>query len=124
MIINSLSFIIMKKAKLILFFSVFTWLACSKDSDDSEPDCSTPKSFSADVNPIIQSSCAINSGCHGTGSNMNQGPGPLTSHAEVFAARDAIYVAVKDGTMPKTGTISAAQKNEILCWIKGGAPDN
>jgi hypothetical protein len=114
----------MKKTTLLLFCCAFIWLACSKDSDDAGLDCSTPKSFSADINPIIQSTCAINSGCHGTGSNMNQGPGPLTIHAEVFAAKDAIFQAVKDGTMPKTGTITVAQKNALLCWINSGAPNN
>lgn len=114
----------MKKTYLLLFFSAFICLACSKDSDDPELDCSTPKSFTTDVHPVIQSTCAINSGCHGTGSNTNQGPGPLTSYAEIFPVRDAIYQAVRDGTMPKTGSLTPAQKNALLCWISSGAPNN
>jgi len=26
--------------------------------------------------------------------------------------------------MPKTGSITTAQKNSILCWVDSGAPNN
>jgi hypothetical protein len=35
-----------------------------------------------------------------------------------------IKPAVANGTMPKTGTLTTAQKNSIICWINNGAPNN
>jgi len=101
-------------------------ISCSKSSSgggSGAVDCNTVanKAFAADVNPIIQSSCAI-TGCHEAGS-IN-GPGPLTNYTQVFNARNLIQTAVSNGTMPKTGSLSSSQKNSIICWIQGGAPNN
>ncbi|HYC40619.1 MAG TPA: hypothetical protein VEB63_09030 [Chitinophagaceae bacterium] len=100
--------------------------ACSKSSTGggggAPLDCSTvPKSWSANVEPIIQSSCNL-AGCHSTGS-MN-GPGPLTNYNQVFNARAPIRAAVANGTMPKNSSLSSSQRNSILCWIDSGAPNN
>jgi hypothetical protein len=85
--------------------------------------CTTvPKAFAADVNPIIQSVCATDATCHGAGS-IN-GPGPLLTYAQIYAARTMIRSAVATGLMPKTGTLSTAQKNTILCWVDAGGPNN
>lgn len=109
-------------------------VACSKSSDDNTntgvgggggtftPDCTgAAKSFTADVSPIITSTCAV-SGCHNAGS-VN-GPGALTNYTQIFNARAAIRTAVANGTMPKTGTITVAQKNAIICWIDAGGTNN
>jgi len=82
---------------------------------------SVPKSFATDVNPIIQSFCNT-SGCHNSGST--NGPGPLTNYNQVFTSRTAIRAAIASGAMPQNATLSAAQKNSILCWIDSGAQDN
>jgi hypothetical protein len=82
---------------------------------------SIPKTFAADVNPIIQSICNM-SGCHNNGS-IN-GPGPLTNYDQVFAARVSIRAAIASGTMPQNTTLSVAQKNSFICWIDSGAPNN
>ncbi len=101
--------------------------SCSKDGGGggSTPvlDCNTVtnKAFANDVNPIIQSSCAIPN-CHGTGST--NGPGQLTNYTEIFSARTNIRSAVSSGRMPQTGSLSTSQKNSILCWIDSGAPNN
>ncbi|MBI5370531.1 MAG: hypothetical protein HZA79_00750 [Sphingobacteriales bacterium] len=105
--------------------------SCSKDGSSNNNtnnpgtlDCSTVtnKAFAADVNPIIQGTCASQVACHGSGS-VN-GPGALTSYSAIFNSRSNIRSAVASGTMPKTGTLSTAQKNSILCWIDSGAPNN
>jgi len=86
-------------------------------------DCSgAPKKFSTDVNPIIASSCATNSGCHGTGS-IN-GPGELTSYSKIFNARTDMRSAILSGIMPLNGSLTSAQINSIVCWIDNGAPNN
>ncbi|HET6766240.1 MAG TPA: hypothetical protein VFH08_02535 [Chitinophagaceae bacterium] len=81
-----------------------------------------PSSFAANVNPIIQSTCATDATCHGAGSA--NGPGPLLTYAQITNARAAIKVAVGNGTMPKTGSLTAAQKSTIICWVDSGGPNN
>jgi len=78
--------------------------------------------FAANVNPIIQSTCATDATCHGAGSA--NGPGPLQTYNQVFNARVTIKTVVGNGTMPKVGTLTAAQKNSIICWVDAGGPNN
>lgn len=124
----------MKTQKPILFTLTLLviLMACSKDNGGNNNsgggggsvDCSTVtnKAFAADVNPIIQSSCANNIACHSSGS-VN-GPGALTSYSAIFNSRTSIRSAVSSGSMPKNSTLSTSQKNSILCWIDSGAPNN
>jgi hypothetical protein len=86
-------------------------------------DCSlvSNKSFSADVNPIIQSTCVI-SGCHNAGSG--NGPGELLNYNEISSNKAAIRSAVSTGIMPKTGSLTTSQKNSILCWVDSGGLNN
>ena len=104
---------------------VYISISCSKGGSGavSLVDCNTVtnKAFAADVNPIIQSSCAI-TGCHDAGSG--NGVGQLTTYNDIFNHRTEIQSAVSAGRMPKTGSISTSQKNSILCWIQSGAPNN
>jgi hypothetical protein len=115
----------MKKTLIFFSLGLLVLISCSK-TDDTPPssnECaSSPKSFSADVNPIIQSSCATNSGCHGTGSI--HGPGPLLSYSHIFNARHLIKAAVANGSMPKNGSLTNAQKTAIICWVDNGAANN
>ncbi len=118
----------MKKFSLFVVASVIVLVSCSKSSGGGTtnpggfvPDCSTAKTFSGDVLPIISSSCAA-AGCHASGSF--NGPGALTNYSQVAAAKSAIRSAVAAGTMPKTGSLSAAQKSAIVCWIDAGAANN
>ncbi len=119
----------MKNAQLILAmftFCIIVAASCSKDTPDNgntSLDCSTVtnKAFAADVNPIIQARCNV-PGCHATGST--NGPGQLTNYNDVFNARSTVRSAVASGRMPQGGSLSTAQKNSILCWIDGGAPNN
>ncbi|HJS54579.1 MAG TPA: cytochrome c [Chitinophagaceae bacterium] len=84
--------------------------------------CSGPaKSFAADVNPIIQSSCA-SSNCHGASSSA--GPGPLTTYSQIAAAKASIKDAVSSKRMPRGSSLTDAQINAIVCWIDNGAPNN
>ena len=122
----------MKKTILIVLGGLFFGSSCSKSGDGGSggsggggggTNCSgVATSYANNVSPIIQSSCATDATCHGAGSAS--GPGPLLTHTQVFNARASIKVAVANGTMPKTGTLSTAQKNTIICWIDSGAPNN
>ena len=119
----------MKKVLCVLIIvGVITVIySCSKSGGTNNPN-PTPsvcdnisKTWSTDVSPLITSFCN-QPGCHNTGS-VN-GPGPLTTHAQVFAARSQIRDAVQSGRMPQNATLSAEQKNKIICWINNGAPNN
>ena len=81
-----------------------------------------PASFSGNVNTIIQTSCATDATCHGSGSA--NGPGPLLTYTQISNARIAIKTSVANGTMPKTGSLTTAQKNSIICWVDGGGLNN
>ena len=97
--------------------------ACKKKGVDYIPDCNgATKSFSTDVSPIIRAGCAINSGCHGAGSN--NGVGELLTYSKIFNLRSGIRSAVASDDMPLNGSLTSTEKNAILCWIDGGAPNN
>lgn len=106
-----------------LFFSFAFLLSCSKDNGgtNSDPCNGVAKSFSANVNPIIQTYCN-QPNCHNAGS-VN-GPGSLTNYTEVFSARTAIRGQISAGLMPQNTTLTTAQRNTIICWIDSGAPNN
>ncbi len=111
----------MKNNLLILSLAILVFATCKKDKKFT-PDCSGgAKSYTSDVSPIIASHCA-RSGCHAAGSS--NGPGPLTSHSQVSAAKDRIRPAVANGSMPKDHTLSDDEKNKIICWIDAGAQNN
>lgn len=109
----------------ILGFCLAT-ISCSKSGSSNpaptNPDCSGVDSrFQASVLPLMQATCAV-SGCHNAGS-IN-GPGALTTFAQISPSAAAIKAAVLAGTMPKNSTLSEAQKKIIVCWVNSGAPNN
>ena len=123
----------MKKSILVSLAAFLIIVSCSK-SGGGDPDpgggsgggsvnCTgVPSSFAANVNQIIQASCATDATCHGAGSA--NGPGPLLTYNQIFAARFTIKTSVANGTMPKTGTLTTAQKTSIICWVDGGGLNN
>jgi hypothetical protein len=107
---------------IVIFFS-----GCSKSGGSGgtpavDPCAGLSFRFSADVQPIFNFSCANSSNCHGAGST-NVG-GPLTDYNKIFIKRATIHGQVSAGIMPQNSTLSADQKNKILCWINSGAPNN
>ena len=124
----------MKKNILIISIAILLAMSCSKSGTTdngnnggggggSTINCTgVPASFSNNVNPIIQSSCATNAGCHGAGSA--NGPGELLTYNQISSAKVTIKTAVANGTMPKNGSLTTAQKNSIICWIDNGAQNN
>jgi len=120
-IIDSPKFRILKFSIPFIVLLIFI-NACSKKPEFT-PDCSGPaKSYATDVSPVFQTSCAINSGCHAAGSG--NGPGPLIDYSQIFNAKGGIRPEVASGHMPLNATLTATQKNAILCWIDSGAPNN
>jgi uncharacterized membrane protein len=116
----------MKKHLSIAVLILISIISCTKNSvnsniDNSTTTCTGTKSFATDVNPIFQTVCAT-SGCHDAGST--NGPGALTTYQQIFNARSLIRSAILSGTMPKNTTLTADQKNAIICWIDNGATNN
>ena len=125
----------MKKGILVILGSFFLIASCSKGGSDGGGGGSTgggggstvnctgvASAFAANVNPIIQSTCATDATCHGAGSA--NGPGPLLTYTQISGASVTIKTAVASGNMPKTGSLTTAQKNSIICWINSGSPNN
>jgi hypothetical protein len=116
----------MKKFFVLLVVSVVVAVSCTNDKKDETTDqtaeCGTiTTTFSANVSPLIASSCA-KSGCHAAGSS--NGPGALTTYTQIYNNRVAIRSAVAGGSMPQDATFNATQKATITCWIDGGAANN
>lgn len=85
-------------------------------------DCSTGNiSFAADVQPLIQTSCAI-AGCHDAGSG-NKG-GPFTNYTQIKNKAATIKGQVTSGAMPQGSSLTAAQIQLISCWVDSGALNN
>ena len=112
------------KTTIIVVACVGIFYSCKKSADNaSSIDCTgSANSFTTEVHPIIQNSCATNSGCHGSGSH--NGPGELLTYAEIFNSRSAIRPAVLSGAMPQAGSLTTAEKTSIICWIDNGASNN
>ncbi|HET9055850.1 MAG TPA: hypothetical protein VFN30_03280 [Chitinophagaceae bacterium] len=121
----------MKKTLYIIFvIAIFTiTYSCSKSKDNSTTGGgsggSTPVNctnisakFSADVQPIISTYCAI-TGCH----NGTQQP-TLTTYAQIAGNATLINSQVQSGRMPKVGSLTTDQKNIIACWVQSGALNN
>ncbi|WP_121354061.1 hypothetical protein [Flavisolibacter nicotianae] len=113
----------MKKVIVFLTAVVMALTACTKSGADTSftPDCATPKSYAADVSPILQVSCNT-VGCHASGSH--EGPGALVTYQQVYNNRSGIRKSVANGSMPEGSTLTAAEKNAIICWIDNGAANN
>jgi hypothetical protein len=47
---------------------------------------------------------------------------PITRLINAKASR--IKTQISNGTMPKTGSITAAQKSTLVCWVNNGALNN
>lgn len=112
------------KRALIVVTVIGLLQSCKKnDVGNNSVDCGgTTKSFTANIKPIVQTSCAFDSDCHGSGSTS--GPGALLTYMEIFNARSVIRSAVISGEMPKAATLTSAERNAIACWIDNGAQDN
>ena len=77
---------------------------------------STGVSFSADIMPLLEKSCS----CHVTGSIAPA----LNNYANVKSSADAANTAIKNGSMPITGPLSAADQALFASWVSAGTPNN
>lgn len=113
-----------KKIAGVLTGVVLLFYSCYNDKEEIlyGPSCDgVNTSFAANVLPIIQTNCAITS-CHAAGST--NGPGPLTTYAQIKNVAVEIKSAVVSRFMPKDGSLTTSQIKTISCWVDAGAPNN
>jgi hypothetical protein len=107
---------------LAIAFILGIYLSCEK-KEYRNLDCAKhPHSFTANIKPIINASCAV-SGCHGSGSAN----GDYTTYAGIKAAVDAKTFeesVLYKQNMPSSGPLPTEQRQAIKCWIEEGAPNN
>jgi hypothetical protein len=118
----------MKRTTITLFtlLALICLGSCYYDKEEllypGTSSCQLNAKFSANVNPIIQSKCAISPDCHATGSTNTAGP--LTNYTEISALAPVIKGQVVSGLMPKTGSLTSNEVQTIVCWVDAGAPNN
>lgn len=105
---------IRKSAVLILVVTTFViFYSCKKTSTFDNSVCnSATVSYSTEVAPIINTYCNTG-GCHS-----------YSTYTQVKSASAAIYSEVSSGSMPRGKSITAAEKQKLLCWINNGALNN
>ena len=111
---------------LILFVTILFCYSCADHDLADFGDSCADYSYSEDVDPIINTKCAI-SGCH----NGSLGADKDWSNFETFQAK-ALTGIVKQRVvaheMPPPGSpggpLSEDQISIISCWIDNGALDN
>lgn len=77
-------------------------------------------SFAAQIQPIINTKCAL-TGCH-NGDNGAERNWTVFSNVKTNAAN--IKTRTGNGSMPATGSLTQEQINLIACWVDDGALDN
>ncbi len=103
---------------------LFILSSCGDDEGGTTP-CTSP-SYSTDIKPIIDESCAL-AGCHVAGF----ADGDYSSYQGLKDNADSgtLDAQITAGNMPPSNSpgptsISNAQVNLIKCWIADGAPNN
>ena len=114
-----------KKIAAVLTGVVLLFYSCYNDKEEilyGTVSCDgVNASFAVNVFPIIQTNCAVTD-CHAAGST--NGPGPLTTYAQIKNFGVEIKSAVVSRFMPKEGSLTTSQIKTISCWVDAGAPNN
>ena len=91
---------------------------CISDLSISVSQGITNTSWSTDILPIIQNSCA-ETGCH---NGIARADLRIYSNSKFYAALIKTYT--QNGFMPFEGVITQAEKDLIACWVDEGAQEN
>jgi hypothetical protein len=125
--------------KIIIVACLLTGLAsCYNDKSDKlypapvANTCDTiAVSFSHDIMPILNASCNISGGCHDAAGQSTSGYDFSTYDGIQPVATYGVLVNDINGTptsrhnaMPKTGSISACDKNKFTAWVNQGSKNN
>ena len=109
------------KETLIIITALCIAIACTKPPSGRLAPIGfsgTIISFVPGVKQLIQSSYADNPGYHGRGSNKE------TECAYIFKDPPVTRNAFISGQIPKTRSLTTAQKSSVIFWIDNGATNN
>lgn len=115
---------------LLILFLVATLHSCVDHTlpEVEVDECGGTVSFDIDIEPIIDSKCAIvgDGGCHNGGNGASLDWRVFSNfQAKASSVKDRITRAPgSDGKMPKIGTLTNDQIQLIVCWVDQGAKDN
>lgn len=127
----------MIKPSIIICLAVLITIlsSCYKDIRHPGADPNGPPqmvSFSGDLIPIFNKSCN-SSGCHDAIPTKKPALSPDKAYNAlmnggyinlIVPSNSGLYLSVKDNSMPIGGSLSSAEKQKILDWIRNGAPNN
>jgi len=115
---------------LFILFLVATLHSCVDHTfpEVEVDECGGTVSFDIDIEPIIDSKCAIvgDGGCHNGGNGASLDWRVFSNFkGKASSVKDRITRAPgSDGKMPKIGTLTNDQIQLIVCWVDQGAKDN
>ncbi len=78
-------------------------------------------SYSKTIAPIMAASCATSSSCHSAGNPWGV---ELDTYAGVKSNAAASISAIQEGSMPPSGSLSAADLKSLQDWVNAGSPNN
>ncbi len=83
----------------------------------------TAVSFSADVQPIINTNCIS---CHAPGGQQETQPLTTYSEIKVFAENGKLIERTNNSSlpMPPTGLMVECNRDFLKAWVNAGAPNN
>lgn len=110
-----------------IFLFIVLLSSCYYDKEDliyGDQDCDTSLvGFSADIKPIIESSCAT-VGCHVQG---GAGIGIMENYEQIKSKVDDnsfMRRVITNQDMPPSARLSDCQIQHIQAWLAAGAPNN
>ncbi|OYY23237.1 MAG: hypothetical protein B7Y15_10510 [Bacteroidetes bacterium 24-39-8] len=101
-----------------LLISILAVISCSKNDGTSNITCDPATSFANTVKPILDKSCNMN-GCHDDIVIT-----ALNNFQTVHDGANQIKISIQSGRMPKSNSLTTAEKNAIYCWVDNGAKNN
>jgi len=113
--------------KICFILLVFTLVSCKHEP--ILPPLPGDVSYSKDIAPIMQKSCAY-SGCHSSDNNVNF---PLEKYSDLINYGQVVpykpldsdlYDVIARGYMPLGGRLLLTDQKLIYDWIENGAKDN
>lgn len=114
----------MKNTIILIWTSMLLMVgACEYKNEEElfgrETECAEEVFFLTDIQPIIQTNCAL-SGCHAKGGTSPE----LTSFEKVAGRAADVAHETQSGHMPPASSgksLSAEEINMISCWVQQGA---
>lgn len=115
------------KASLTVYFLVILAVSCKKDEDDPTNCSGITPTYTADVKPILDASCA-KSGCHDAITKANNFDFSTYSTASAISQGNRFLGAIehKSGfsAMPQDGPkLSDDKIQQLTCWVENGSPE-